>query len=309
MRLYVGGCRGWGEMSPSVDLNGNAVESREFGTLKTCFLIQRNNDYIVVDGGSGAANVGKWLVDHSASKDGGKYINCLMTHGHGDHTYGWPLFKPLFQKENAVHFYAPCLNPASVELSRTSPGAVARRMSRWDAEDLPFALESLPSIGQFADFIPGERFDIAASNVEVDNFLINHPGGAVAYSIKDLAGGRGIVIATDYETDFGPRDEAFKQWLQSKKPDMLVMDGQYLRPEHMMHGYSNRFMPGWGHSDPYDCVAIAASAGIPFLAITHHDVSNDDSKLRTLEAKVRSETSRSSGVETFFLRESDQYEI
>ena len=110
--------------------------------------------------------------------------------------------------------------------------------------------------------------------------FVCHPGPTVGYRIE--AGGRVLAYLPDDEPALGVASFPLgTEWTSgadlTRGADLLLHDGQYTREEYARH-------VGWGHSSVHDALAFARLAGVPRLALFHHDPGRDDDALESCVA-------------------------
>jgi phosphoribosyl 1,2-cyclic phosphodiesterase len=103
-----------------------------------------------------------------------------------------------------------------------------------------------------------------------------HPGGCVGYRVD--CGERAVALIYDTEHEPGVLDPALLDFIAGV--DLLVYDCTYLESE--MAGFR-----GYGHSTGMQGSRLAKAAGIPRLAMFHHDPSRTDAALAAMEQEVQ----------------------
>jgi phosphoribosyl 1,2-cyclic phosphodiesterase len=218
-----------------------------FGGNTSCIEILSPEHRFVLDAGSGIRELGDQLACQSNLR-----IDVLLTHFHWDHIQGLPFFAPLFKEDAQVSFYTEKPLPA---IKETLEGQMARPY-------FPVPFEAVAASREYHD-LQGER--IAAGEVRVHSFPLNHPQGACGYRIDSE--GASIVHVSDHEhgnagIDRGIRDHA-------SGADVLIYDAQYTPEE-----YGTK--RGWGHSTYKEAVSVARDAGVKQLILFHHDPRHND---------------------------------
>ena len=104
-----------------------------------------------------------------------------------------------------------------------------------------------------------------------------HPGGAVNYRVD--AGGKSIVLATDFEHSKGSEERlvAF-----SKDADLLLYDGQYTEKEYPT-------FRGFGHSTPETGLQVFRKSGAKRMRIVHHAPDATDEELNRRERLLKAQ--------------------
>jgi len=233
-----------------------------FGGQTTCLELRLAGlAPLVIDGGSGARELGRRLLAEGAGE-----TLLLMTHLHWDHTMGLPFFGPLY-----------------------APGWLVR-LGGW-----PRALAGLAGMfgrveglgrfpvefGQLAARIVQDpalaapRFKLGP--LEVRATPLNHPQGAIGLRFE--AHGRALAFISDNELD--PATAASQRLPHfCQGVDVLVHDAQF-EPDEMPA------RKGWGHSDWRAAVELARAAGVGRLILTHHDPDRVDDQVEAIVEKAR----------------------
>lgn len=276
MRLRFWGTRG------SIATPG--PETNHFGGNTSCVeLTTGAGETLILDCGTGARSLGAELMSR---QQGSIYLSILIGHTHWDHIQGFPFFAPVFAPGNRIDVYAP-------EGGRRSLQHVLA--GQMEFTYFPVELDQLPAAINYHQLSEG-RYDIGGATV-VTQFL-NHPAPTLGYRVE--CDGAAVVYLTDHE----PFAESL--WRSDAKPgriesmlhegdrrharfmegaDLVIHDAQYTPEEYK--GKKN-----WGHSHFEYVVEVAAAAGVPRLALTHHDPAHDDAFVREVERRARAVAGR-----------------
>lgn len=265
MKITLWGTRG------SVPVSGAAF--MRHGGSTTCLSVDcEDAPFVIVDAGTGLAELGKALASgrQSGRVDGRSLV--LQTHLHWDHVQGFPFFGGLFDPKAKFDFW-------SVDRDgETLREVLDRQMSK---PTFPVGLDVLPSDLAFHSIQrAGSR---SVGGMQVRWAEMDHPSGCTAYRIDHR--GQSFVFSGDVEVQRGSRDALIQL---ARGADVLVMDAQYFPDE-----YASRV--GWGHSTPADAVEVAVAAGVSRLVMTHHDPSHDDVQLERKQHLGR-ELARGTGL-------------
>jgi CheY-like chemotaxis protein len=147
----------------------------------------------------------------------------------------------------------------------------------------PVTMEQFGAKVRYHDLVEGNfRID----DVGITTRYLNHPALTLGYRL--VVDGSTVVYSCDHEPysralagGVGPitgHDERHAEFLRGA--DLVIHDAQYTARE-----YPAKI--GWGHSPVEYVVAIARHAGVPKLALTHHDPARDDDALDRLVENVR----------------------
>jgi phosphoribosyl 1,2-cyclic phosphodiesterase len=248
-----------------------------YGGNTACVEVRTsNNDLIILDSGSGIAELGNALP-------GPVNAHLLISHTHWDHIQGFPFFGPNFVPGSKLRVIGPKGSMKSLE------SAFADQM---DPAYFPINLGQMPVDLEFVELSPGEVFQ--AAGVKVIPHTLNHPIATFGYRLEE--NGHVFVFATDNESyedpdvlaakvEEGKERNAPPETLDSlwqdnyigwcKDADLLVHDAQYSKEE-----YKQRV--GWGHSTFDYALLIARQAGARQLAFYHHDPVHSDHQIEAM---------------------------
>jgi ribonuclease BN (tRNA processing enzyme) len=265
MKITLKGVRG------SIPTSG--ADTARYGGNTSCTVVEEDNYFLVLDGGSGLQNV---KLPASVTR-----VDILLTHLHLDHLQGLGFFSPLFNPAMEVHIWGPA----------SATQTLHSRLSRYLSPPLfPVLIRELPCQLNLHD-VTNSVFQIGPFTIE-SGYVI-HPGPTVGYRIR----GKNSVFSyvPDHEPALGLtgllKDT---KWLSGinlvSDADLLLHDAQYTANE-----YKSRI--GWGHSSIVDAIQFASLSGVKKLLLTHHDPSHTDLLLDEIFAGVQNEISHSLPVE------------
>ena len=247
-------------MSASVFLLGtrgslpvSGEKFRKYGGATSCILAKINDQYIVLDAGTGLLSLKEYLPD------GIQGLTLLLTHAHADHVYGLPGCTLLYEKSCHTNIYAVPRGG----LSAKQQACALMRPPLW-----PVGPEVLRGAA-FTD-ITGP-FHIG--NVKITYMESDHPGGSSIFRLSD--GAHSLVYATDFEHGLRTRElEDF-----ARGCSLLLYDAEYDEVE-----YGAR--RGWGHSTWQEGVRLAQAAGVGRLVLVHHAPERTDEALDALGGRL-----------------------
>jgi phosphoribosyl 1,2-cyclic phosphodiesterase len=274
-------------------------ETRRYGGNTSCVVVEAAGETLIFDAGTGLRKLGADLM-----KDGptGIEARLFFSHLHWDHIQGFPFFGPAFVPGNRLDIYGvtPSVadaardgfdgHPATVELNLhelalpdPSEGVRAAMASQMKAPNFPVGLDAMRAELNFIDVPNGEKLTISPF-VTVRHTSVDHPNGCVAWRVD--AEGKSVVYATDLELAEGTDGSVFDGLVElSRGADLLIFDAMYTPEEYEGKGTFSR--KGWGHSTFEMGAAVAEQAGIPSLALFHHDPGHDDAFMDALAVRAQ----------------------
>lgn len=242
-----------------------------YGGLTTCVAIELDGARIVIDAGSGLAELGR---QHPRDR---VPTLLLMTHLHWDHVVGLPHFIPLF-------FSGWSLDVRGVTRSDRAVGEFLLDVNR--PPGFPVPLGETMRAACSSHELPVEGSD-TWRGVRFSWTDIWHPGGCSAFRFE--LGGRVIVFASDMELGRF-EDDARRRFAEfCDGAHTLILDAQYSDEEYPRH-------VGWGHSTNTQAARFAAEVGAERLLLTHHDPAHDDGVIDAMVAQAQKILPRTEGA-------------
>ncbi|MEY9101665.1 phosphoribosyl 1,2-cyclic phosphodiesterase [Sinorhizobium fredii] len=233
-----------------------------YGGNTPCIEVRCGTEVLIFDAGSGLREAGLSLMSEGVSE-----FDVFFTHTHYDHIIGLPYFKPIYRCSSAVRFWSGHLH------GKMSTAEMIDEFMRppWFPVGPGICQASLDTV----DFRPGETLS-PRKDVTVRTMSLVHPGGCVGYRVD--WGGRAVALIYDTEHEPGILDPELLEFIAGA--DLMVYDCTYLESE--MAAYR-----GYGHSTGIHGSRLAMAAGIPRLAMFHHDPSRSDAALAAMEQEVQ----------------------
>lgn len=233
-----------------------------YGGNTPCIEIRCGGEVLIFDAGSGLREAGLSLMSEGVSD-----YDVFFTHSHYDHIIGLPYFKPIYRCSTAVRFWSGHL------YGKMSTKEMIDDFMRppWFPVDSGICQASLDCV----DFQPGDTLT-PRKGISVRTMSLAHPGGCVGYRID--WGGRAVALIYDTEHEPGILDPALLDFITGA--DLMVYDCTYLETEMPVYR-------GYGHSTGMHGSLLAKAAGIPRLAMFHHDPSRTDLALAAMEQEVQ----------------------
>ncbi len=231
----------------------------KYGGNTSCVEVTAGEDRIILDMGSGIAQLGKQLRGAAPLK-----ADVFLSHYHWDHILGLPFFGPAYDPRNELVIHG------APRLGKTVRDILAGQMIN---PYFPVSLAEMRAGLHFRSIDDGGRVHIGETVVIARELA--HPGGALGFRIEH--GGSSVVYATDFEHGCGG-DEALIDL--ARDTDLLIYDATYTVPEYRTH-------VGWGHSTWAEGIRIAEAAGARKLVLFHHDPSHDDAAVDEILRQAR----------------------
>ncbi len=241
-----------------------------YGGNTACVSVRDQRGHTaILDAGTGIRALGQLL----GAQPGGR-LDLLLSHVHWDHIQGLPFFEPMYQHGQDIHIHGPAPSGVSLQevLERQLDGAV-----------YPVPRTARPARLTVHETSPGASLDVPG--LKVRSIALSHPGGALGYRLEPADGGAVVAYLTDNELGSGGADRVSSAWRREleefvRGTELLIHDAMYT-PALLAD------RPGWGHSSALEAVALAASAGVPRLALFHHEPDHDDGQLDELVGTAR----------------------
>jgi len=238
---------------------------------------------IVIDGGTGLHALGQEIVKVGKPRNG----HLLISHTHWDHIQGIPFFAPFFMADSHWHIFAPKGFGSTIE--ETLAGQMQYAY-------FPVRLDQMGARITFTVLVEGE-FEIA--DVRIRTQYLNHTALTLGFRLE--ADGAALVYASDHEPyaahlaggnePLTGKDLVHAEF--AKDADLLIHDGQFTADE-----YDCRI--GWGHSPLPYAAAVARTAHVTRLALTHHDPLRTDAELERLVGHQRLSEPQGSTIKDIF---------
>lgn len=241
-----------------------APENLGYGGNTTCLELRMPNDeLVVIDGGTGARQLGLSLLDRF-SRDAND-IHFLMTHFHWDHIQGIPFFAPLYSPRNRIVFHS---SRPPAEVLDILEGQMT----------FPYFPVKFDLLAAKREFVELTKAPLQYGGLTVHSFPLNHPQGATGFRLE--AGGSVVVHACDHEHGDARLDQILRE--NAEGADVLIYDAQFTPDE-----YASKI--GWGHSTWREGAKVARDANVKQLILSHHDPSHTDEMLRKMLVQAQSE--------------------
>lgn len=257
-----------------------------YGGNTACVSVELDDTILIFDAGTGIRVCGNYLLSKGKSITGSIFIS----HTHWDHIQGFPFFVPAYIPGNTFTLYGP---PSDVQ------NQSLKQIMEFQTSYEYFPI-SLSQLGATINYIDCKEGKMPIDSLEMYTCRINHPVACLAYKI--VYNGKTFIYGGDHEPfrniyrdspDGADMDEDFLKELdqnaqeQNKKivefcrnADLISWDGQYTDEE-----YETK--KGWGHSSFSADLALAETAGVRHIILTHHEPMNSDEKLAGYEEDMK----------------------
>ena len=256
MKLKVYGCRG------TIPTYRKTKTASKYGSNTTCMTIESEEHAIILDAGSGLAQMDRFTKIFSRNN---KPFDILLGHLHMDHIIGLTVFSQIWLKDAPVRIYtlsrgerplkeqifAP-FNPPYWPVSMTQFSNVECLEIKYD---VPFEL------GGFT-ITPFE----AAHHDKTSSFHIESGNAKIVY----------LIDSEMQELSEKGREVLLKY---CKNADLVIFDSSYSAVD-----YPEK--KGWGHSSIDDGFELAEESGCKKMLFSHLSFEYGDQELELLESYV-----------------------
>lgn len=240
----------------------SSPQTIKVGGRTSCVSIESNGQLILLDAGSGLIVLGdEPRLNHYLE------ATILLSHVHHDHIMGIPFFKPIFNKDWTLHFYAGVATPYG--------GLEKVLKTCFSPPYFPLEWEKFSAARTYCDFQGGQ--ELSCQNTLVKTINLDHPGGACGYRV--CLPGATVVYLTDTKHTEASW-EAFVKF--SHGADLLIYDSTFTDDEFALH-------PDWGHSTWRAATKLAHASGVKRLALFHHNPDHDDTQMQEITRQAQAE--------------------
>jgi CheY-like chemotaxis protein/phosphoribosyl 1,2-cyclic phosphodiesterase len=265
-RVRIWGTRG------SIPVSGNRYA--RYGGNTSCATIERGDDLVILDAGSGIRDLGFELARKGPSR-----IHLFIGHTHWDHIQGFPFFVPAFIPGFEIVLYAaPGFGKDLESIFR----------GQLDSDYFPVQLEDMRAKLEFKQLTEGP---VNVGGLKVHWEFTQHPGATLGFKVE--TGDKSICYITDNEFLKGylghplaaEADEAalapYRKLIDFVSgSDIFFGEAQYTNKE-----YADKI--GWGHSSLSNACLLAKLCKLRDWVIVHHDPQNGDETLEENLNQVR----------------------
>jgi CheY-like chemotaxis protein len=251
----------WGTRG-SIPVSGSRYARH--GGNTSCVSIERGDDLVIIDAGSGIRDLGLELA-----RRGPRRIHLFIGHTHWDHIQGFPFFVPAFIPGFEIVVYGA--SGFGKDLESVFKGQLDRDYFPIQLEDMRAKLE-FKKLSENPAVIGGMR---------VHWEFMQHPGATLGFKVETA--GSSFCYITDDEFLQGylghpllaENDEnllaPYRKIIDFVTgTDLLIAEAQYTNEEYLTK-------IGWGHSSVSNACLLAKIAKIENWIVVHHDPQHDDS--------------------------------
>ncbi len=251
----------WGSRG-SIPVSGSMYVAH--GGDTTCMEIRPKSGHtIIVDAGTGIRRLGNKLMGEE-NRD----VHLIFTHVHWDHVVGFPFFKPIYQRDVALHIYR-C--PFSDFLEK----ALNRVMK---PPYFPVRFSEIPAKTHYQPLNCPEPFEIGSLTIVPVH--LSHPNHATGF--KFIEDGKTFVFMTDNELDFHhARGLSYDEYVAfAQGADLLIHDGEYTPEEYERYR-------SFGHTTYEQALDLGLDAGVGTLGLFHLNQDRTDRDMRRIVKACR----------------------
>lgn len=264
-------------------------------------LLESEDFYLFIDGGSGIATRGRELGENPDKK----HFHVFITHTHWDHILGFPFFNPIYGEDNSFSFHAS-------NTSKSTFNELFFGLQR--SENLPVPITKLKAKMEFKSIAAGDEVPLG-KNVKVRTMQINHQGITLAYRIEN--GKDSMAIITDNAPIEGNYMGEGMQEQAASNPEKFENKfnhdlTEFLRDCNTVvfdtHFTEENLKADWGHSTPQQALQFCKDANVSRLVLFHHAPEDLD---RDVDNKVQSvlEDGKKSNIEVVAAKEGDVWHL
>jgi len=228
----------------------SSPERQEFGGATSCYLVERGEQRLILDGGSGLVPLGQTLKQLPQEKI---ELNLVFSHAHLDHFMGLPFFAPLFDPRFLVKLWS-CREALSVPLEATFKTSL-------DSPFSPLKLEYCRADVQFCDLEIDAAQEI--EGFEVSAVPLPHPGGNAGFTLRTET--QSLFYSGDFEHGDEQADNCLRRTLEGV--DLALLDCTYTPQNYEAHR-------GFGHPH-WAAVGELAKHAKRWLGVHHNHLSDD----------------------------------
>ncbi len=236
------------------------------GGNTSCVVIGVDNEYIIIDAGSGIRDLGLRLA-----KQGPRKIHLFITHTHWDHIQGFPFFAPLFIPGFEVIIYGA--SGFGKDLKSIFRGQL-------DRDYFPVQFEDMCAKIDF-QILDGDSITLNDFKIQWES--THHPAATLGFKFTWKGRSVGYVSDNEFLPGFLGAPHTLSETSEIvaqhsklinflKDVNLLIHEAQYTNQEYVTK-------VGWGHSSLSNACLFAKLTRANRWIIPHHDPMHDDDML------------------------------
>ncbi len=239
-----------------------------YGGNTSCITLTVGKYFLIFDAGTGIKELSRFLVHENRFPLDAKIF---ISHPHYDHINGLPFFEPLYMAHNVF------------EIMGTTHGAMDIRAlisGQMDSIYFPVTINEFMATLSFRN-LGEETFFIGP--LQVETFLLNHPGGCMGYRISYQNKAFCYIADNElYPEESVHFDAVYIERLKKfiHNAESVVIDTTY-----MDHEYEKKM--GWGHSSVSHTMKLVHAANVQRVFLFHHDPAQMDREIDLKLKKAR----------------------
>ena len=234
-----------------------------FGGNTACIEVFKDDEHLIIDGGSGLRELGADWMSKGFAKSG-RDTHLFFTHFHWDHLIGLPFFSPIFMKGQTVHLYS--VQPDLQDVIKTV----------FKKPFFPVPFEKLEGKIVFHKLEPRKKIQV--QGFDITPYQLDHPDPCWGFRIE--RDGKVYAHCVDSEATRVTREDLGLDVALYENADLMLFDAQYT----MMEAVEKM---NWGHSAAPIGLDIALRENIKQVYFAHHDPGAGDEKIVDAERQTR----------------------
>lgn len=245
-----------------------------YGGHTPCVKVDLNNQFFILDAGSGIRDLGAELMNGPCGTGNGE-VDLYFTHFHWDHLIGLPFFLPLYRKGNRIRFHA-----VQDELPE-------RIRTLFQRPHFPVPLEEIAATLEYRKLEP--RKPVPQGPFRLTPYQLDHPDPCWGYRVEAPDGVFSHCV--DSESTRRTPEELGLDLPLYRGVDLVFFDAPF-SPEELKQ------RTGWGHGSAERGLEIVFRERILEIIFLHHDPASSRLELQEREqviASVVEEQARKTG--------------
>lgn len=234
------------------------ISSGGYGMATTCVQVSTNHESLIIDAGTGIAKLGDHLMQGPAGREEA-HVHLFLSHFHGDHLIGLPLFKPAFVRGNHLTIYSVQENAEQIVTDFLKRPWVENGIESWNC--------SL----KFQSLLPRTPFTLG--DMTLTPYRLDHPDPC--WGLKVTNNGKTYSHCADTEANRIAPKSLGEDLPLYQNVDLMYFDAQYA-----MSDLADRL--NWGHSAAQIGLELAFRENIKRVAFSHHDPASTNEDINKL---------------------------